>query len=596
MNNLNVLLLEKKEILQKLKKKQSIIGWIRVAIFLSIIYFWYQYFISESGFQSHLYFGIFLAILFFALGFVLINVKQKIEFYKNYLHIGSEIITKTEFITGLDFEEDIDHHPFAKDLDILGKNSLFSSINYCETSLGKTQLKDFLLHSIIDKTKIISKQKSIDELSYKTEWNIHFLTLAKSLNINGKIKYPESKESVFNHALPAKIAVYLVSILTLGVLFSLIFVSISSHYLYSIFGGILVISRVFLMIYGKKINSISDTLSFNSEQYEQFLAVFSHIEKEEFKEELNLSLQNKFVSGKSKSSRKEIEKLARLLRNYESGNSNIGVILNNFFLWKLNFAMKIENQIKNIEQDLPQWFDAFATFEALISFGLFKFKNQNYIFPEISESGEKLNVKEVIHPLLFQPEVVSNDFQISENTEISIITGANMTGKSTFLRTIGINLVLAMNGCPVAANEFSFVPMHIFTSMRTSDSLNDGTSYFNAEILRLRNLVENLEKGIPEFIILDEILKGTNSKDKLTGSELFLEKLMKNDTLFSCLIATHDLDLTKIEEKFPAKIRNYCFELQNKNGELETDYKLQDGVTKSMNAIYLMKKFGIIDS
>ena len=171
-----------------------------------------------------------------------------------------------------------------------------------------------------------------------------------------------------------------------------------------------------------------------------------------------------------------------------------------------------------------------------------------------------------------------------------------MTGKSTFLRTVGINLILAMMGCPVAAKKFSFIPMKIFTSMRTSDSLSDGTSYFNAEILRLRKLVENLEKGEPQFIILDEILKGTNSKDKLTGSKLFLEKLMTSKTLFSCLIATHDLDLTKIEDKFPLQIKNYCFELQNINGELETDYKLQNGVTKSMNAIYLMRKFGIIDS
>jgi DNA mismatch repair ATPase MutS len=206
-----------------------------------------------------------------------------------------------------------------------------------------------------------------------------------------------------------------------------------------------------------------------------------------------------------------------------------------------------------------------------------------------------LKAEKLVHPLLFNEKVVSNDFKINSETEISIITGANMTGKSTFLRTVGINLVLAMNGCPVAAKEFSFIPMGLFTSMRTSDSLNDGTSYFNAEILRLRSLVENLEKGTPQFIILDEILKGTNSQDKLTGSELFLEKLMKSSTLFSCLIATHDLELTKIEEKFPLKIKNYCFELQNQNGELLTDYKLQNGITKSMNAIYLMKKFGIID-
>ena len=595
MDKLNLLLSEKNNLLQKLKKKQTILGWLRVGIFLLIIYFLFKYFVVENGFQTDLYLGIFFVFIFFILGYFLVKVKEQLLFCKNYLYIGNEIITKTEFKTGLDFEEDIDPHPFAKDLDLLGKNSLFSAISYCETLLGKNKLRDFLLNLSVEKETIIAKQKSLEELSEKTDWNIQFLTLSKSLNIDGNIALLEVKEPVFKMATLAKAAIVLVPILTLGTLLSLLFIEVSGLNIALLFGGIFLASRIILMIYAQKINSISEALSFDSTQYEQFLAVFSHIEKENFKEESNKNLQKKFTSGESKSSRKEIEKLARLLRNYESGNSNIGLILNNFFLWKLNFAQQIEKQSKKIEQDLPEWFDAFAEFEALISFGIFKFKNPKYIFPKISESGEKLKVEEIVHPLLFQEIVVSNDFEIVEKTEISIITGANMTGKSTFLRTIGVNLVLAMNGCPVAAKEFSFVPMDLFTSMRTSDSLNDGTSYFNAEILRLRNLVENLENGKPQFIILDEILKGTNSKDKLTGSELFLEKLMKSKTLFSCLIATHDLELTKIEEKFPAKIKNYCFELQNNNDELETDYKLQNGVTKSMNAIYLMKKFGIIE-
>ena len=596
MDKLNLLLSEKNNLLQKLKKKQTILGWLRVGIFLLIIYFLFKYFVVENGFQTDLYLGIFFVFIFFILGYFLVKVKEQLLFCKNYLYIGNEIITKTEFKTGLDFEEDIDPHPFAKDLDLLGKNSLFSAISYCETLLGKNKLRDFLLNLSVEKETIIAKQKSLEELSEKTDWNIQFLTLSKSLNIDGNIALLEVKEPVFKMATLAKAAIVLVPILTLGTLLSLLFIEVSGLNIALLFGGIFLASRIILMIYAQKINSISETLSFDSTQYEQFLAVFSHIEKENFKEESNKNLQKKFTSGESKSSRKEIEKLARLLRNYESGNSNIGLILNNFFLWKLNFAQQIEKQSKKIEQDLPEWFDAFAEFEALISFGIFKFKNPKYIFPKISESGEKLKVAQIVHPLLLGKVVVSNDFEISDNTEISIITGANMTGKSTFLLFIGVNLVLAMNGCPVAAKEFSFVPMDLFTSMRTSDSLNDGTSYFNAEILRLRNLVENLENGKPQFIILDEILKGTNSKDKLTGSELFLEKLMKSKTLFSCLIATHDLELTKIEEKFPAKIKNYCFELEQKNGELETDYKLQNGVTKSMNAIYLMKKFGIIES
>lgn len=595
MKQLHLLLSQKKVTLQKLQNKLTILGWIRVVIFLAITYFFLQYFIFESGLKIHLYLAIFSTVLFFILGYFLLNVKQELQFYKNYLHIGNEIITKTEFETGLDFEENIDQHPFAKDLDILGKNSLFSYLNYGETTLGKNKLKDFLLDLSVEKKEIILRQKSVAELSEKTAWNIHFLTLAKSMEIKGEIAHPNKSNLVFKNAVLANIATIVIPILTLVTLVLAIFTSISGVLIGLMFVGILIISRIVLYVYRNKMLALGELISFDSNQYEQFLNVFSHIENENFTEELNQTLQNKLRSGKSRSSRKEIEKLARLLRNYESGQSNIGVILNNFFLWNLNFTLKIEKQFNAIDEDLPQWFEAFAEFEAFISLGIFKFKNPDYIFPEIHEEGIKLKTEELIHPLLFQTEVVSNDFTINQSTEISIITGANMTGKSTFLRTVGINLVLAMTGCPVAAKEFSFIPMKLFTSMSTSDSLSDGTSYFNAEILRLRKLVENLENGEPQFIILDEILKGTNSQDKLTGSELFLQKLMKSNVLFSCLIATHDLDLTKIEDRSPLKIKNYCFELQNIDGELETDYKLQKGVTKSMNAIYLMRKFKIID-
>lgn len=595
MEELHLLLSEKKETLQKLQKKLTIVGWVRVTVFLAITYFLLQNFILESGLKIHLYLAVFFTVLFFILGYFLVDVKEKLQFYKNFLHIGNEVITKTEFETGLEFEEDIDHNPFAKDLDILGKNSLFSYLNYGETTLGKNKLKDLLLDLSIEKEEIILRQKSVAELSAKTEWNIHFLTLAKSMEIKGKISHPKKINSVFNNPMVAKIATIVVPILSVVALLLVLFTSISGGVIGLIFVAILIISRIVLYLYRKKMEELGEMLSFDSNQYEQFLNIFSHIENETFTEDLNQSLQSKLRSGKTKSSRKEIEKLARLLRNYESGQGNIGVILNNFFLWNLSFALQIEKQFHTINDDLPQWFEAFAEYEALISLGIFKFKNPDYILPEINENSVKFKAEELIHPLLFQTEVVPNNFTIDQTTEISIITGANMTGKSTFLRAVGINLVLAMAGCPVAAKEFSFIPMKLFTSMRTSDSLSDGTSYFNAEILRLRKLIENLEKGEPQFIILDEILKGTNSQDKLAGSELFLEKLMKSKALFSCLIATHDLDLTKIEDRFPLKIKNYCFELQNMDGELETDYKLQNGVTKSMNAIYLMKKFGIID-
>lgn len=595
MQELKLILSQKKETLQKFRKKLTILGWIRVVVFLFISYFLLKYFIFESGSNSHLILAVFFTAIFFILGYFLVAVKEKLQFYKNYLHIGNEITHKTEFDTGLDYEENIDQHSFAKDLDILGKNSLFSYLNYGETTLGKNKLKYLLLNLSTEKTEIVLRQRSVEELSEKSAWNIHFLTLAKSMEIKGDLKHPTKSNSAYKEESLAKIATIAVPIITLVTLLLAIFTEISGAFIGLLFLAILIISRIVLYIYRGKMHELGEKLSFDSNQYEQFLNVFDHIEKESFTAELNQSLQNKLRSGKSKSSRKEIEKLSRLLRNYESGQGNIGVILNNFFLWNLNFTLKIEKQFNSIDEDLPQWFEAFAEFEALISLGIFKFKKPDYILPEISGDGVKLKTEELIHPLLFAKEVVSNNFVIDQQTEISIITGANMTGKSTFLRTVGINLVLAMTGCPVAASKFSFIPMKLFTSMRTSDSLSDGTSYFNAEILRLRELVENLEKSEPQFIILDEILKGTNSQDKLIGSELFLEKLMKSKTQFACLIATHDLELTKIEDKFPLKIKNYCFELQNIDGELQTDYQLQNGVTKSMNAIYLMRKFKIID-
>ena len=272
-----------------------------------------------------------------------------------------------------------------------------------------------------------------------------------------------------------------------------------------------------------------------------------------------------------------------------------GTLINVFFLWDLRYAHKIEKCLNENIQQIPNWFDAIGEFEALICFGLFAYQNKEFNYPLPSDESRIIDIKNLSHPFIDKNQRVNNNFFINKDNSVSIITGANMTGKSTFLRSVGINMVLAMNGCPVCAESFSFYPISIFTSMKTSDSLSDGSSYFNAEIQRLKLLVEKLENNVPQFIILDEILKGTNSVDKLKGSELFLEKIIKMKTFNTCLIATHDLDLTKMENLYPNNIINYCFELHNNDGSLEPDYKLQRGVTKSMNAIELMRKNHIID-
>jgi DNA mismatch repair ATPase MutS len=175
---------------------------------------------------------------------------------------------------------------------------------------------------------------------------------------------------------------------------------------------------------------------------------------------------------------------------------------------------------------------------------------------------------------------------------VIIVTGANMAGKSTFLRAVGVNLILARTGAPVCASEFIYTPIELFTNMRTTDSLFNDESYFFAELKRLSNVLQRLQKGQELFVILDEMLKGTNSVDKLNGSKELIKKLVQFKSV--SLIATHDLKLSEMEKEFPNNVYNKCFEINIIDNELVFDYKLSGGVTKMMNATFLMKKMGII--
>jgi len=274
----------------------------------------------------------------------------------------------------------------------------------------------------------------------------------------------------------------------------------------------------------------------------------------------------------------------------------IGFLLNNFLLWRLFFTVQIEKRIENVAVNNAQWIDGISNLEAYISFAIFNDKFSSFTTPMVSDHVFDLQLRQAFHPLLNEEIAVKNSFKSQRKNNIAIITGANMAGKSTFLRTVGTNLVLAMNGANVSAEEMVFYPMDIFTSIRTVDNLSSGDSYFKNEINKLKILIDRLDQNLPQYIILDEILKGTNSQDKLIGSQKFLEKLMQHPTNLLCFIATHDLELTKMEEEHPNHIVNYCFELKNVDEHYYSDYQLRKGTTQVMNAIYLMKEFKIIDA
>ena len=245
-------------------------------------------------------------------------------------------------------------------------------------------------------------------------------------------------------------------------------------------------------------------------------------------------------------------------------------------------------------KDTQKWFDVMATFDALISLGTLAFNNPDYIFPETVSEIFRLEAQEMGHPLILREKCIKNDVIISGAPYFMIITGANMAGKSTYLRTIGVNHLLASIGAPVCARNFVFTPGKLLTNLRTADSLVNSESYFFAELKRLKMIIERLEtheEGL--FVILDEILKGTNSEDKQKGSFALMRRFVKLGG--NGIIATHDLALGALETEFPHAIKNYHFDADISNDTLSFTYQIHEGVARNMNATFLMKNMGIVE-
>jgi len=270
----------------------------------------------------------------------------------------------------------------------------------------------------------------------------------------------------------------------------------------------------------------------------------------------------------------------------------VGFFLNSLFLWDIRCVYKLWKWHKQNHKKLADWLNVVAEIDALISLANFSNNQPDFIFPKIHDGGFSFHAKKLGHPLLKADKRVCNDLEINGWSKVIIVTGANMAGKSTFLRTVGVNLILGRLGAPVCAEEMTLTPISIYTNMRTTDSLLKDESYFFAELKRIKAVLDRLQNGERIFVILDEMLKGTNSVDKLNGSKELIRKLVEFKSI--SLIATHDLKLAEMEDEFPQRIFNKCFEIKIENDELVFDYLLSDGVTKTMNATFLMKKMGII--
>ncbi len=477
-------------------------------------------------------------------------------------------------------------HFFSGDIDLFGPGSFYQYANRTALKDGQEVFVGMLLENGIQ--DILEKQASIRELSRMPEWRQNFSALA------GMAKTEIGTETIckwlrgYRPFVPGAMRYlplgYSAASILCFVLYFMDFVPESLLIFWLLLG--LGLTSIFTRKIGK-LTADATQIQHTFGQYNQLLQI---VEDTDFKSVLLQNLQRQLV-GEGKKTSLKIKDFSTLLNGLDKNNNLLYLIFaNGFFLRSLQHSRKIENWIKTYGSSVEIWFKTIAYFDAYNCLGNFAFNHPQYAFPELNGKRSLIVAKGAAHPLLDPEKRVRNDYKIDKE-QFFIITGANMAGKSTFLRTVSLHIVMANTGLPVCAESFEYTPIRLITSMRTADSLADSESYFFSELKRLKFIIDEIQKG-PYFVVLDEILKGTNSTDKAKGSRKFLEKLVASKA--TGIIATHDLSLCDAADEHP-RIENHYFDAEIRDDELYFDYTFKKGICHNMNASFLLKKMQIVE-
>lgn len=482
-------------------------------------------------------------------------------------------------------------HPYAADLDIFGRDSLFQHLNRTVTSRGTDLLADWLLHLSKDPITICKRQQAAAELVRYPEWCQLFRAEGKLQTLPKMdfdiLKQWQEEPAFFLHPRTTRIWLYTVNGISL---LSWLAVALG-WYPWPLASALFFGQLLGLSLYLKKINSHHRKLDSFIGTVSQYLPLVRSVCRQSFASPWLQELKKTFSSSGQNALRafRQLKSIREKLD--QRGNILIAFLLNGLYLKDIHTMLELDRWKKEYGCRIDDWVQTLGTMDALVSMANYRLNHPTYAEPRIGGT-RLLEAYGAGHPLLAGNHKVTNDFHIDGLHRLFIVTGANMAGKSTFLRTIGINLVLAQSGNVVDSSSFSFQPMALFTSMRTTDNLAKNTSYFHAELLRLKQLILIAEKEERLFVILDEMLKGTNSVDKLNGSLAFLRKLLAYPV--SGLIATHDLALGELANAYPENFFNVCFEITHSGESVRYDYKLHPGISSTMNASILLKQMGLI--
>ena len=578
--------------LQQVKKQIFRISMLRLALFVAGVAGIY-FFFSQTPLLI-----ICICLTFLPL-FILVKIHNHFFIRKEWLETQARIIQEElQALSGdySSFEDGKEYvnpeHPYSFDLDIFGRRSLFQSINRTCTFFGKDRLAKWLQNHLHEKVSIEKRQEMVREISehtlFREQFRVAGLVHHGQSSDAEKIQAWSQSPAQYLHAGWVKAFIWGVPVINSLLLITSLIGWTSFSCLGLSFGIFLVLSFGIIKratyiqeTYGKKLKSLNG--------YARLIAL---AKAEDWKSAGMLELMERFnLNGQSpvqalQQLSKELDRLD--LRN----NQFLYVLLEGSIFFQLQEIVRIERWKVRYGQYISEWLETVGELDALCSLGTFAYNHPQYTYPELTEKPFCFLATQMGHPLMPVSQCVKNDATIPSRPFFLIITGANMAGKSTYLRTIGVNYLLACVGAPVCCEKLKLHPNQLITSLRTSDSLSDNESYFFAELKRLKRIIDLLNQGQQLFIILDEILKGTNSMDKQKGSFDLIRQFMQLKA--NGIIATHDLLLGSLIKQFPEEIRNYCFEADIKDNELTFSYKLREGVAQNMNACFLMKKMGII--
>ncbi|WP_158839273.1 MutS-related protein [Polaribacter sp. L3A8] len=577
------LILEKEATI--LKRKSVNLSVFRFSVFLITCFLVYLTF----GSYPDVFIIAFLGVLLF--GFLVVKqvslqrkraiVKAKININNTELEVLNRNFHHLE--SGVEFVNPT--HYYSNDIDLFDVGSFFQYANRTVTGEGKKLLANTFTENKTD--GIVEKQNTIKELATKVTWRQHFSALASLITTKDTSGFIVNWIQNYTAVLPAflkgiQMGFSVVSLVLIG-LISFGFVSFTYLILWFFTG--LFITAAFV----KKTSNLYTDTDKVRETFKQYHVLLNEIENEKFTSKVLVEKQA-IINSESKKASTIFKEFSKILDGFDQRNNIlISVAGNGLFLSEIFNACRVEKWITTYKHTVDKWFSVVAFFDSQNSLANFHFNHTKFIFPEITSDKEVVKATNLGHPLLDAIKRIDNDFTIHKE-EFFIVTGANMAGKSTFLRTISLSIVMANCGLPVCAVSFKYAPIKLITSMRTTDSLTEDESYFYSELKRLKFIVDEI-KTTDYFIILDEILKGTNSKDKAIGSKKFVEKLTKSKS--TGIIATHDVSLCELENEFTG-IKNYYFDAEIIDDELHFDYTLKNGICKNMNASFLLQKMEII--